>query len=406
MSGGARVLVLGAGVAGVASAYFLARQGHQVMLVDQASEPGAGTSHANGGQLSYSYTDAFAQPAMLKKLPGLLLGRDPSVVMSLSPSLIRWGLAFVSQCTAGRSGTNSRALLELALRSADLLGGINREAQLDYSHATAGKMVLLRTDAEVQGARPGIDRKTAAGCDVRLLNRQEAEAIEPTLAAMPEPYTAAIYAPGDEVADAGKFCRELSEWLQTRGSLELKLGTRVDGLLRRNGRVTGAKLGSEELEADAVVVCLGGASASVVAPSDIPLPIYPVRGYSLTLPPGPRSPRVSLTDVKHKIVFSRLGDRVRIAGFTDFLGNSESRIRRRVADLTNTAWWLAPEAADYAQEDHQPWSGVRPMTPDSRPRVGATRTPGLFVNTGHGALGWTLACATGQDVARAVSMDT
>lgn len=398
-----KVLVLGAGVVGVTTAYYLAKQDHDVVVIDLADEPGAGASHANGGQLSYSYTDAFARPEILSKLPGLLLGRDPSVQMTMSLDLIRWGLSFVGQCTRGRAGKNSSALLKMALRSADLIDEINRELGLEFAFRKAGKLVLLPESTDLQAARLAAESKRLANCDVSVISREQAADLEPALINMPSNYAGAIYGPDDEVADARRFAGGLASWLEKKAGVTFSFGTRAEAIRREGEKVVGIRSSAGDIDGDAVVVCLGAASGELLGPVGLAPPIIPVRGYSVTLPPGPDAPLVSLTDLQHKVVFSNLDRQIRIAGFTDFHGYNGIGPEARIGQMVDVARRIAPGAADYQAPDQKPWSGLRPMTPDSLPRVGATPLDGLFLNTGHGALGWTLACATAESAARIIT---
>lgn len=397
-----KILVLGAGVAGITAAYYLARNGHQVEIIDQAERLADGASHANGGQLSYSYTDAWARPEMLGKLPGMLAGRDLGVVVRPSMELLRWGLRFLGQCTRRRAAFNSRALLKLALRSGSLLESLRAELGIEFGWRRAGKLVLLRQPEELDAAAEAAANKSSSGCPVWILDSAGAMEREPALKFMTGDYIGALWAAGDEVADARRFCEVLAQYLASEHDVTLRLGSPVDGLSVDSQYKLNVHVDQQIIAADSVVVCLGSSSARLLRPLGLAPPIYPVRGYSITLPAAARSPQVSLTDLKHKIVFSRLNGKVRIAGFTDMVGHRANPVDQRIADLLRTARALAPEAADYDASDTRPWSGLRPTTPDGLPRVGATRIPGLFLNTGHGSLGWTLACATGHDVAQAI----
>ena len=395
------VIVLGAGVIGVTTAYYLAARGCRVTVVDRAAEAGCGTSSANAAQLSYNFTESLAKPGFLKELPRILAGRDTGVKVRLMPSLLSWGIRLTRQSTMQRATANTQHLLHTALRSAELMQTLLQNVRMDFSHRRAGKLVLLFDDAHRRIAAATSALKRRHGADTRIVSRDEAIDIDPSLERLNEAFCAAEYAPSDEIGDAHRFAASLRKHLEASGAVEFRLKTHVDGLLLRNGQVCGAHCG-EPLNADAVVVALGAWSDALLRTAKISLPIVPVRGYSMTLPLGPATPSVSLTSWKHRFVISRLDERVRIAGYTDFVGFDERRDEARIRSLLNTAQSLAPHAADYAASDRHAWGGYRPMTPNGRPWVGATRVPGLFVNTGHGMLGWTLACASGHDAADAV----
>lgn len=398
------VAVLGAGVAGVTSAYFLAMRGYDVTLVDSAAAPASGTSHANGGQLSYSFTDALARPSFLPKIPGLLLGRDPGIRVRLRsrPPLFRWGLAFLAQCTPRRARDNTVHVLGLALRSAERLREIRERTGIEFAHAGGGKLVLLPGGADLRSFRETADLKRSFGCDTTLLDMREALSLEPALEGFPDRYAAAIYSARDEVGDARAFAANLTNWLAEHRSLQTRFSVTATGFEMHGGRVSAVLTDQGPLTVDAVVVCLGAASPSLLEPFGIRVPVYPVRGYSLTLPRGPRAPGISITDLARRLLFCPLDGRMRISGFADFLGDDRDLDAERIGALKQMAQETAPGAADFSAADAADWAGSRPMTPDGRPLTGSTSVRGLYVNCGHGTLGWTLAAATGQDVAEAV----
>ena len=323
--------------------------------------------------------------------------------MRLTPDLVKWGMRFVAQCTTRKARQNTLAVLDIALRSANLLAELRDELDLEFSYRRAGKLVLLSDEAELAGAKASSELKKQRGCETKILSRGEAIDIEPALGDMSEEFVAAVYSEGDDVADSNKFTSALQAWLESSGAAEFRLDSRATRLLTRNGRAYGVATDDDELEADAVVVCLGAWSHDLLRPTGINPHIYPVRGYSITLPPGPSAPAVSMTALRYKLVYSRINGFIRIAGFADFLGYDTDADADRARMLLDSARRLAPGAADYEADDATIWGGFRPMTPDGRPQVGPTRVDGLYLNTGHGMLGWTLACATGLDAAHAVA---
>jgi D-amino-acid dehydrogenase len=398
-----RVVVLGAGVVGVTTAYYLSQLGCEVTVVDRAGEPGDGASFGNAGQLSYSFTDALAKPAFIAHLPSMLLGRDRGSMVRLSPGLIHWGLRFLAQCTASRARENTLAVLQLAMRSAGLMAELQESLPFDFAHRTAGKLVLLSSTHEVEAAKASSAMKQPHGCDARVLSRDEAIDIEPAIAEMSDEIIGAVYSASDEVADSQLFATGLRDWLDGQGAADFRLSSEARRLLMHNGRACGVVADGDEIEADAVVVCLGAWSQGFLRETGVNPHIEPVRGYSITLPPGPVAPKVSVTALKYKMVYSRLNGSLRIAGFADFAGFDTAADAERIQLLSRVAQQFAPQAADYSVADTRGWGGFRPMTPNGRPLVGPTKVPGLYVNVGHGMLGWTLACATAHDAAQAIA---
>jgi D-amino-acid dehydrogenase len=398
-----RVVVLGAGVVGVTTAYYLSRLGCDVTVVDRASEPGDGATFGNAGQLSYSFTDALAKPTFIAHLPGMVLGRDRGSKVRLSPALMSWGLRFLGQCTASQARDNTLAVLELAMRSAELMDKLQESLPFDFAHRTAGKLVLLSSTDEVEAAKATSAMKQLHGCDARVVSRDEAVSIEPAIADMNDEVIGAVYSASDEVADSHLFAKGLKDWLVAQGAAEFRLSAEARGLLTHGDRTRGVVVDEGEIEADAVVVCLGAWSQAFLGKAGVNPHIEPVRGYSITLPPGPSAPDVSVTALKYKMVYSRLNGATRIAGFADFTGFDTGADEERIRLLSQVASRFAPQAADYSASNVRGWGGFRPMTPNGRPLVGATKVPGLFINVGHGMLGWTLACATAYDAAQAVA---
>jgi len=399
------VAVLGAGVIGVTTAYYLAERGHTVTHIDRASDVATKTSYANGSQLSYSYTDSLARPEFLPQMPWLLLGLDPAIRVNAfqNLSMFTWGLQFLAQCTAAKAKENTIAVLKIAMRSARLIEQLQQKLDLDFSYKTAGKLIVLASAGEMNAARKKQVLKKKYGCETHVLSADEAAAMEPALLAMDQDFAGAVYSEFDEVGDAHLFAKGLVEWLQTNRSVTLILGQDVESLGKSKGRIRSVQTDSESIEVDAAVVCLGPWSARLLKSHCVDPQIYPVRGYSVTLPPGKNPPTISITNLQHRMVFSQLDSGIRIAGYADFVGFDTSDDEHRIASLLKAAQSIAPRAANYKAAEKNPWGGFRPVTPTGQPQVGPTKTKGLFMNTGHGSLGWTLACATAESVADSVS---
>lgn len=395
------VVVLGAGVIGVTTAYYLTERGHTVTVVDQADEAASGASGGNGGQLSYSFTDAMANPALLSKLPGVLAGLDPA--LRFRPPIkalpAQWGLSFLRQCTPQHARSNTLAVLQMAMRSSTLMAELQSRIPLEFSFRKAGKLVMLNTQADLETARDTCALKRQHGCDVQVVTLEQAREIEPALTSINTQSAGAIYSENDEVGDALTFTSQLGQWLSGNSDTEFQYNTTVHHITNGNGKIGAVETDKGTLKPDAIVVCLGAWSGHILKPLEIKARVYPVRGYSVTLPPGENSNSVSISDLNNKMVYSRLGDQIRIAGFADFIGFGTDQDGGRVRTLLDTARSFAPDIANYDVNSTNEWGGFRPMTPNSRPLVGPTPVKGLYLNTGHGMLGWTLACATGHDVA-------
>ncbi len=398
------IVVLGAGVVGVTTAYYLAERGHAVTVVDRAGSVADGASAGNGGQLSYSFTDAMASPALLSKIPKMMSGLDPAfhVRPPLNSQLVRWGQAFLRQCSAHQNRQNTTAVLQLALRSAALMSELRSQIELDFSFRQAGKLVMLGNHAAVTEAAKLCTLKRQFGCDARVVTFAQAAEIEPALNHMTNEYAGAVYSENDQVGDSLEFTSELSQWLSSNREVEFKLNTTVQKIITRERKLVAIETDQGALQPDAVVVCLGAWSGRLLDPIGIKTNIYPMRGYSLTLPTIETSNSVSISDTGYKVVFSRLGDKMRIAGFADFVGYRTRMDKSRAQQLLKTVRNIAPAIANYDVNSTEEWGGFRPMTPDSQPLIGPSAIEGIYLNTGHGMLGWTLACASAHDVSAGI----
>jgi D-amino-acid dehydrogenase len=408
------VYVLGAGVIGVTTAYYLSERGHRVTVIDSADRVASGASGGNGGQLSYSFTDALAGPALLSKLPRILAGRDPAfqVRPPVNGQLFSWGLGFLRQCTAIQHRKNTVAATLLAIRSGKLLAELRAQTSLQFSFRQAGKLVLLNGQAPLKKAEEQCALKRRHGSDARVITVDQAVEIEPALSRINNQFAGAIYSPTDEVGDSLTFTKRLSDWLIENRQTEFLLDTKVRNVSINNNRLAAVETNRGTFKTDTAVVCLGAWSRQILHPLGIRTRIYPMRGYSVTLPAGEAPISVSVTNLAGKMVFSRLGEKIRIAGFADFIagfadfiGHSTKKDRKRIKMLLTQARKFAPAIADYQATSTDEWGGFRPMTPDSLPLTGPCAIEGLHLNTGHGSLGWTMACVSGHKVANRVSGD-
>jgi D-amino-acid dehydrogenase len=389
-----QIAVLGAGVIGLASAYYLNRAGHRVIVIDRHREVAAETSFANGGQLSYSYVAPLAGPGVLTKLPAWLARRDSPVRFrpSMSTEQWLWCLKFALACTRRRSNLTTRDLLSLSFASRALMQQLMRdEPTLEFDFRRSGKLVLHRDAAAMQGAIDLLDFQRSLGCEQEALSADECVALEPALADVRARIAGGIYTRSEETGDCHRFSKGLEAILRARG-VQFSMNTHVDSLeLARGGHIVARSRGTA-LDADHVVVAAGAGATHLLQPLGLHVPVYPLKGYSLTYPLGPQAiaPALSVTDYAHKVVYARLGDRLRVAGMADLDGYSLKPDPSRLAALHAETAGLFPQiAASHA--DATEWTGLRPATPRGTPIIGPTRYRNLWLNVGHGALGFTLA---------------
>jgi D-amino-acid dehydrogenase len=399
-----RIIVIGGGVIGVTSAYWLRLAGHDVALIEQDVEAGRGVSAGNGGQLSYAYVEPLAGPDLWTKFPAILLGLDSAVRMrpDLSRDSIRWGLSFLRHCVGARQSESLKELLMLASESHRALAELLSDVPLQFDYAAAGRLILYRDAESLDGAGRLAEIKRQYGFRIEILDRGRCLALDPALERYGNPFAGGVYAPEDAAGDCAKFTRTLYEHLRDAMGVETHSSTRVTHLKTMGGRVAGVELDTEERLADAVVLANGIDAPRLAATVGLNLPIEPVKGYSITAPARPEAPTVSLTDRAEKIVFARLGSRLRAAAFADLDGWSPAINPKRAQQLLALARRLFPMAADWSQAEPV-WAGQRPMTPSGVPLIGASGVPGLYLNAGHGGLGWTLACGAAKRLAGLVS---
>ena len=400
------VCVLGAGIVGLAAAYQLSRAGHQVTVIDRAGVA-AGASGGNGAQLSYSYVQPLADPSIWLQLPKLLL--SPSSPLKIRPRLDTrqwtWGMRFLLACNAARSRATTAQLLALAADSRIAFDAFRERESVECDFSATGKLVLYRSDAGFAAARGQMGlQQELGGAAQQALGPSETVAVEPALAAVQHEIAGAIYTPSECAADCQKVCEQLTRILTARG-VRLVLGQAVDGFVQQGQRLVAARTSGGELPADAFVLALGAASAALAAPLGIALPIYPLKGYSITVPvvDPALAPRVNITDAARKVVFARIGDRLRVAGMAELVGDDRSIPQGRIDTLAAATASLFP--GSFEATDLQPWTGMRPATPTGAPIVGIhpDGPHNLVLDTGHGALGFTLAFGSAQRVTQALA---
>jgi len=385
-----RVAVLGAGVVGVTCAWYLREQGHEVRVIDRREGPGLETSFANGGQISADHASPWAKPGVPLQALRWMLDEESPLLFRLraDPLQWRWGLRFLRNCTATRFRENAARLRELGRYSRAQLRALREKTGLQYDQASRG-ILMLHTD----GAAPEPGWKTPDEC----------VAIEPAVASLRHRLVGGEYLPEDESGDAYKFTAGLAKLCAERGVV-FEFGVSIDAFDVQNGELKGVRTKEKKtISADAYVLALGSYSPLLARPIGIDLPVYPLKGYSVTMPvkDAAKAWTVSLSDEAHKLVLSRLGDRLRIAGTAELNGYDASVNEVRCRAILKRVTALFPEAGDASRAEF--WAGLRPATPSNLPCLGATRYPNLFLDTGHGTLGWTHACGSARIVADLVS---
>lgn len=395
-----KVAVLGAGVVGVTSAYYLAKAGHEVTVIDR--QPGAAleTSHANAGEISPGYASPWAAPGIpMKAVKWLLMDHPPLILRpKLDPAMIGWLLAMLRNCTPARYALNKARMVRLAEYSRDRLIDLRSETGIRYDERMRGTLQLFRTQHQLDGVAKDIEVLKAGGVPFEVLDRAGCIAAEPGLANARDTLVGGLRLPHDETGDCFMFTTALAKLAGELG-VNFQYETAITGLRIEAGRVAGVVTNRGEVKADAYLVALGSYSPALVRPLGLRLPVYPVKGYSITVPIAQpeRAPVSTLLDESYKIAITRLGDRIRVGGMAEISGFTNDLRPERRRTLEHSLESLFPGAGTPREATF--WSGLRPMTPDGTPVIGATAVDNLFLNTGHGTLGWTMACGSGQVIA-------
>lgn len=406
-----KVVVLGGGVIGVSTAWALLRQGAEVTLVDRQNGVAMETSFANAGQVSPGYSTPWAAPGIpLKALKWLFQAHAPLAIRA-DGSLFqwRWMAAMLANCSSSRYAVNKERMMRLSEYSRDCLRVWRAETGIDYDARSQGTLQLFRSQAQLDTAARDVAVLQECGVPFELLDAAGVIAAEPALAFANAPISGGLRLPNDETGDCHLFTRQLAERARGQG-MRLRNRCTVQALQADGQRITGVRLASmgaagaqtELLKADAVVLAAGSYSRDLLLPLGLDIPVYPVKGYSLTMPvmDSMLAPQSTVLDETYKIALTRLGDRLRVGGMAELAGFDLSLNPKRRATLEKVTRELFP-GGDLAQA--QFWTGLRPMTPDGTPLVGATPLRGLYLNTGHGTLGWTMACGSAQLLADQIS---
>ncbi|MGQ4275133.1 D-amino acid dehydrogenase [Terrihabitans sp. B22-R8] len=403
------VLVLGAGVIGTTAAWYLHKSGHEVTVLERQGGAGRETSFANGGQISVSHAEPWANPSAPLKVLRWLGQEDAPLLFRLRADWRqwKWGLSFLAQCTPGNTRHNIEQIVNLGMYSRAALQELRRDTQIRYDHLERGILHFYTSELEWKAAQLPAKVMSEHGEKLDMITPEEVVAIEPSLHAVRDEIVGGSMTMADESGDAGMFTRELAR-LCAVNNVEFRTNTTILGLDREGDEIAGVRVRQEDgsyatLKADAYLVCMGSYSPMLLAPHGIDLNIYPAKGYSVTMPVADpeRAYNVSLTDDEYKLVFSRLGDRLRIAGTAELNGYDLDLNKVRCEAIVRRVEHLFPGGGDTSQASF--WTGLRPCTPSNVPYIGKTRIRNLFLDTGHGTLGWTHSCGSGRAIADIIS---
>jgi D-amino-acid dehydrogenase len=404
-----QVVVLGSGVIGITSAWYLAKAGHEVTVIDRQPGPALETSFANAGMISPGYSAPWAAPGVPVKAIKWLLSRHAPLAIrpTADQHQYRWMLSMLRNCTAGRYAINKERMMRLADYSHDCLIELRRDAKIDYEHRELGTLQLFRTQKQLDSAARDIAVLEACNVPYELLDRAGCVAVEPGLAGSAEKFVGGLRLPNDETGDCQMFTTRLTEKCEQLG-VTFRYGYDIRELLSDGKRITGVQLRdrtgrSETVKADSYVLSMGSYAPQLLRPLGIRLPVYPVKGYSMTLPvtADSKAPVSTIMDETYKVAVTRFADRIRVGGMAELAGFDTTLRQRPLDTLKMVVNDLFPAGGDVSQASF--WTGLRPMTPDGTPVVGASTLGNLFINTGHGTLGWTMSCGSGQLLADIMS---
>ncbi len=398
------ILVMGAGVVGITTAWYLRQAGHDVTVVDRQNKAGVETSYANGGQISVSHAEPWANPSAPFKVLKWLSQPDAPLLFRfrMDPAQWRWGLRFLMECTPARTAHNIRQTVNLGTYSRSCLQALRRDTGVEYDHLEKGILHFYTDEAEFQGALEPARQMRELGCDRQVIDAARAVELEPALAPIRDRITGATYTPEDESGDARKFTQALAGKAAAAG-VEFRYGTEVVGFDKTRDTIVGVHTvcegAHETLRADGYVLSMGSYSAPMARTLGLSLNIYPAKGYSITVPVknADAAFSVSLTDDQYKLVYSRLGDTMRIAGTAELNGYSRDLNMTRCQAIVRRTAEIMPEAGHWDQASF--WTGLRPTTPSNVPYIGKSHFRNLYLNTGHGTLGWTHSCGSGAAIA-------
>lgn len=387
-----KIIILGAGVVGVTTAYFLAKSGHEVTVIDRGEESARECSFANGGQLSYCHSEPWASPAVLPKIVKWLGKKDAPLIFRLrfDPAMFAWGIKFLMHCTTRKNLEGTANVLRLALFSREMLREVAGAENIEYNYLGKGILHIFKSQHDLDDAITHAKFQEPLGAPFAILSKAEAIAMEPALATTSQEIVGALHFPLDESGDIFDFTVKLSKILQEKYGVAFHYNTNILSLAYDGNKITSVRTDKGNYEADKYVISLGAYSTRALKSVGISAPIYPMKGYSISIPIAEDSnaPFVSITDQSHKIVYSRLGNILRVAGTAEFAGYNHDIREERIEPIKNAAQALFPQAGDFTNIGK--WACLRPSTPDGAPLIGQAIFENLLINTGHGTLGWTL----------------
>jgi len=392
-----KVIVLGSGVIGVTTAYYLARAGHEVTVIDRQLSPAQETSFANAGEVSPGYSSPWAGPGVpVKAIKWLLMRHGPLVIWpKLDPVMWIWMLKMLRNCTSARYAVNKSRMIPIAEYSRDCLRALRGEIGIRYDERSKGTLQLFRKQAQLDHTGGDIAVLKQYGVPYEVLDRDGCIAAEPALAAVREKFVGGMRLPRDETGDCHMFTEALAAEAAKLG-VQIRFNTAIERLETDRAKISGVVTSAGTLQADAYVVALGSWSPRLLKPLGVYVPVYPVKGYSITVPVVEEdgAPVSTVMDESYKVAITRLGDRIRVGGTAEISGYSDRLDASRRATLDHSLTDMFPRGGDLSRATF--WCGLRPMTPDGPPVIGATRYSNLHLNTGHGTLGWTMACGSAR----------
>ncbi len=399
-----KVINLGGGVIGVTSAYYLAKSGHEVEVIERQQGVALETSFANAGEVSPGYASPWAGPGIPQKAIKWLMMRHPPLIVKPVPDyyMARWILQMLTNCTESRYTLNKARMVRIAEYSRDVMKDLRADTGIKYDERTQGTLQLFRTQKQVDGAAKDIKGLAEYGVPYEVLDRAGCIAAEPGLGKSTAPIAGGLRLPGDETGDCHIFTNRLAEMAVEMGVV-FRYGVTVKALQSEGGKVSGVETDAGVVRGDAYVLAMGSYTPHLSRKLGIDLPIYPVKGYSITakITDANVAPVSTILDETYKIAVTRLGDRIRVGGMAELSGYSANLPPERRATLAHCVNELFPGAGDTETASY--WTGLRPMTPDGTPVIGASKLNNLFINSGHGTLGWTMACGSARVIADIIS---